>query len=665
MSVTTKTLSPNGSSTNTVTMPGYDEAADIQVINTDLSNITDAINNNYTNKAPNMNNLAFNGDIDTLRTPGRYYINGGSSTIASLSGLYGTLLVMGNSAGDGNRVTQFYIPLFGGKTWFRRYGSNGWDAELRNIAEDTVATQSANGLMSATDKTKLDGVATNANNYSLPLSANGTRGGIQIGYSENNKNYAVKLSSEKAYVTVPWENTTYSNATTSAAGLMSSSDKTKLNGIAENANNYSLPLAASGTRGGVQTGYTENLRNYALKLSSEKGYVTVPEIIDTGFTGDIDTLLTAGRYYLAGASCTTSGHTNMYGTLLVIANANGSGTRVTQLCIKTTGGGPDIWARYYTNSWGAIQIIARQDDIYNDLDKTASGFALDARQGKALGDRFVALGTITASDLPTFLASVCSSFASKTSETAISLPVKATWSGNDYWTGTMTRSGTNGRYITFILAANANRIVIGYYDTSTSALTSYRPVGCGMYKNLDELGLSGTPTILQIFNAMPTGSIATIESGVIATSDQPMGSGAVSIVIVKTGNSARSFIHAVSKNGAYEWIMGLYGTTYNGNDANKPSGVWRRQLTTEIISVPSGGSTTTYTFPEATSFVLMIYRTGTTQTGAFGFYFGFAGTGNSVLMPVMEPSAGATVSISNLVLSFTASAANVYARVIY
>ena len=45
------------------------------------------------------------------------------------------------------------------------------------------------------------------NNYSLPLAANGTRGGIQIGYSESGTNYAVKLSSEKAYVTVPWTDT--------------------------------------------------------------------------------------------------------------------------------------------------------------------------------------------------------------------------------------------------------------------------------------------------------------------------------------------------------------------------------------------------------------------------------------------------------------------------
>ena len=48
---------------------------------------------------------------------------------------------------------------------------------------------------------------TTFNNYSLPLAASGTRGGIQIGYSESGTNYAVKLSSEKAYVSVPWTDT--------------------------------------------------------------------------------------------------------------------------------------------------------------------------------------------------------------------------------------------------------------------------------------------------------------------------------------------------------------------------------------------------------------------------------------------------------------------------
>lgn len=69
------------------------------------------------------------------------------------------------------------------------------------------ATSNMAGLMSIRDKNKLDRIAEGANNYSLPLAANGTRGGIQVGYTANGRNYPVQLSGEKAYVNVPWTDT--------------------------------------------------------------------------------------------------------------------------------------------------------------------------------------------------------------------------------------------------------------------------------------------------------------------------------------------------------------------------------------------------------------------------------------------------------------------------
>ena len=56
-------------------------------------------------------------------------------------------------------------------------------------------------------KTKLDGIAASANNFSLPLSSSSTRGGVKIGFSESGKNYPVELSSEKMFVNVPWTDT--------------------------------------------------------------------------------------------------------------------------------------------------------------------------------------------------------------------------------------------------------------------------------------------------------------------------------------------------------------------------------------------------------------------------------------------------------------------------
>lgn len=70
--------------------------------------------------------------------------------------------------------------------------------------------------------------------YQLPSATDSALGGIKIGYVASEKNYPVQLDgSDKAYVNVPWTdtNTTYDLATTSANGLMSSTDKTKLDRI--------------------------------------------------------------------------------------------------------------------------------------------------------------------------------------------------------------------------------------------------------------------------------------------------------------------------------------------------------------------------------------------------------------------------------------------------
>lgn len=89
--------------------------------------------------------------------------------------------------------------------------------------------------MTKEDKIKLNGIATNANNYtySLPTASSSTKGGIKTGFAASGKNYPVQMSGENAYVNVPWTdtNTTYGVATQSANGLMSAADKKKLDRI--------------------------------------------------------------------------------------------------------------------------------------------------------------------------------------------------------------------------------------------------------------------------------------------------------------------------------------------------------------------------------------------------------------------------------------------------
>jgi hypothetical protein len=91
----------------------------------------------------------------------------------------------------------------------------------------------------------------------VPAASNDNIGGIKTGYTQTGKNYPVALDeNKKAYVNVPWSdtNTTYNVVTTSDNGLMSKEDKVKLNGVAKNANNYSLPAATSAAIGGVKQG---------------------------------------------------------------------------------------------------------------------------------------------------------------------------------------------------------------------------------------------------------------------------------------------------------------------------------------------------------------------------------------------------------------------------
>ena len=60
-------------------------------------------------------------------------------------------------------------------------------------------------------------------------------------------------------------------------GLMTAEDKAKLDTIERDANNYSLPEAASDILGGIKLGYTTNDRNYKLETDNNgNGYVNVP-----------------------------------------------------------------------------------------------------------------------------------------------------------------------------------------------------------------------------------------------------------------------------------------------------------------------------------------------------------------------------------------------------
>jgi len=124
-----------------------------------------------------------------------------------------------------------------------------------------AATTSAAGFMSATDKTKLDGIDTGANAYEHPTSGPSSSGNTSKGDTTNQTpafGGTFKVTSETvdkyghttalAEHTVKIPNaaaTASSGGAGGSAGLMSAADKEKLDGVATGANNYTHPTTTA------------------------------------------------------------------------------------------------------------------------------------------------------------------------------------------------------------------------------------------------------------------------------------------------------------------------------------------------------------------------------------------------------------------------------------
>ena len=107
-------------------------------------------------------------------------------------------------------------------------GDGTWGTPTNTTYGD--ATQSAHGLMTAADKTKLDGIAAGANKYIHPSYTAATAGlyKVTVDASGHVSATTAVAKSDITALGIPSTNTTYSAATQSANGLMSAADKKKL-----------------------------------------------------------------------------------------------------------------------------------------------------------------------------------------------------------------------------------------------------------------------------------------------------------------------------------------------------------------------------------------------------------------------------------------------------
>lgn len=303
--------------------------------------------------------LISSGDLNTYRGTqylGVYYANYGNSISNKPSGVSQFALHVLLENNDSSTIQVLYSK---NKIYTRAYESSSWSSWTEI---------GAGGITS------------------IPQASSSALGGIKIGYSDNGRNYAVELDgSGKAYVNVPWTdtNTTYNVATTSANGLMSSSDKSKLNGIRAGANAVSFSrslssgtkigtiningtntdiyaptakepveygVATSTTLGLVRIGYPESGKNYPVELnSSNQMYVNVPWTANsTTYSAGAGLSLSGTAFSLVKATPTTLGGVKVSSTEIstistVAATVFGSQSRIypVQLAYPSGSAGTD------------------------------------------------------------------------------------------------------------------------------------------------------------------------------------------------------------------------------------------------------------------------------------------------------------------------------------
>ena len=366
--------------------------------------------------------LISSGDLNTYRGTqylGVYYANYGNSISNKPSGVSQFALHVLLENNDSSTIQVLYSK---NKIYTRSYESSSWSSWTEI---------GAGGITS------------------IPQASSSALGGIKIGYSDNGRNYAVELdSSGKAYVNVPWTdtNTIYNVATTSANGLMSSSDKSKLDGIQAGADAVSFSrslssgtkigtiningvntdiyaptagepveygVATSTTLGLVRIGYPESGKNYPVELnSSNQMYVNVPWTDNnTTYSAGAGLSLSGTAFSLVKATPTTLGGVKVSSTEIstvstVAATTFGSQNRIypVQLAYPSGSAGTDgnkVLSVYVPWENTTYSVVSTSKNGLVSMDSALAELAYEDKDAGNLGSlaRFGEMGMLEVSTI--------------------------------------------------------------------------------------------------------------------------------------------------------------------------------------------------------------------------------------------------------------------------
>ena len=202
----------------------------------------------------------------------------GGSWIKGKTGKPKILDLTTQSVVDGSR----YDPLVRGVTTEGNYWNLGLGADGTVGLFGFLKDRTANGTDWAAKVNVKTGLLTSTGGFSGSLSGNASSAS-KLGTDAGSATQPVyftggvpKACTHTLGKSVPagavFTDTTYSAATSSAAGLMSAADKKKLDGVAAGANAYSLPAATASALGGVKVG--SNVTVSAGTISLTKANVT-------------------------------------------------------------------------------------------------------------------------------------------------------------------------------------------------------------------------------------------------------------------------------------------------------------------------------------------------------------------------------------------------------